>query len=111
MKIYRTIILSVVLYGCETWSLILKEEHRMRVFENTMLRNILRPGKHEVTGSGEDYITRSFTICTAHRILFGDQIKKNESGGACSTYGRQEMCIEGFGGRKPWEKTTWKTHK
>ena len=34
IKIYRTIILPVVLYGCETWSLILREEHRLRVFEN-----------------------------------------------------------------------------
>jgi hypothetical protein len=97
MKIYRTIILPVVLHGCETWSLILKEEHRMRMFENRVLRNILRPGKDEVTGCGEDYIMRNFTICTAHRILFGDHIKKNESGGACSTYGRQERCIQCFG--------------
>jgi hypothetical protein len=34
VKIYRTIILPVVLYGCETWSLILREEHRLRVFQN-----------------------------------------------------------------------------
>jgi hypothetical protein len=79
----------------------------MRVFENRVLSNILRPGKDKVTGSGEDYITRSFTISIAHRILFGDQIKKNESGGTCSTYGRQERCIQGFGGRNMKEKTTW----
>jgi len=79
----------------------------MRMSENRVLRNILRPGKDEVTGSGEDYITRSFTICTAHRILFGDQTKKNESGGACSTYGRQERCIQGFGIRNLRVKTTW----
>jgi hypothetical protein len=110
MKIYRTIILTVVLHECETWSLILKEEHRTRVFENSVLRNILRPRKDEVTGSGEKYITRMFTVCTAHRILFGDQIKKNGSGGACSTYGRQERCIRGSGGRNLREKTIWKTH-
>jgi hypothetical protein len=39
-KIYKTIILAVVLYGCETWSLTLKEEHRLRVFENGVLRRI-----------------------------------------------------------------------
>jgi hypothetical protein len=38
--IYRTIILPVVLYGCETWSLTLREEHRLRVFENRVLRRI-----------------------------------------------------------------------
>jgi hypothetical protein len=40
VKIYKTIILPVVLYGCETWSLMLREEHRLRVFENTVLRRI-----------------------------------------------------------------------
>ena len=43
IKVYRTIILSVVLYGCETWSLTLKEERRLRVFENRMLKRIFRP--------------------------------------------------------------------
>jgi hypothetical protein len=41
VKIYKTIILPVVLYGCETWSLTLKEEHRLRVFENRVLREYL----------------------------------------------------------------------
>ena len=40
IKIYRTIILPVVLYGCETWSLTVREEHRLRVFENRVLRRI-----------------------------------------------------------------------
>jgi len=40
---YRTIILSVVLYGCETWSPILREEHRLRAFENRVLRKIFGP--------------------------------------------------------------------
>ena len=43
IKIYRTIILPVVLYGCETSSLTLREEHRLRVFENRMLRTIFGP--------------------------------------------------------------------
>jgi hypothetical protein len=50
VKIYRTIILPVVLYGCETWSLILREDHRLRVFENRVLRGIFRPTRDEVTG-------------------------------------------------------------
>jgi len=47
---YRTIILPVVLYGCETWLLTLKEERRLRVFENRVLRRIFGPKRDEVTG-------------------------------------------------------------
>jgi hypothetical protein len=50
IKIYRTIILPVVLYGRETWSLTLREEHRLRVFENRVLMRILGPKRDEVTG-------------------------------------------------------------
>jgi hypothetical protein len=50
VKIYKTIILLVVLYGCETWSLTLREEHRLWVFENWVLRRIFGPKKDEVTG-------------------------------------------------------------
>jgi hypothetical protein len=50
IKIYRTIILPVVLYGCETWSLTLREERRLRVFENEVLRRIFGPKMDEVTG-------------------------------------------------------------
>jgi hypothetical protein len=46
IKIYRTVILPVVLYGCETWSLILREEHRLRVFENRVLK-IFGPKREE----------------------------------------------------------------
>jgi len=49
IKIYRTIILPVVLYGCETWSFTLREEHRLRVFENRVLR-IFGPKRDEVKG-------------------------------------------------------------
>jgi hypothetical protein len=50
VKIYKTIILPVVLYGCETWSLTLRKEHRLRVFENRVLRRIFGPKRDEVTG-------------------------------------------------------------
>jgi hypothetical protein len=49
MKIYKTIILPVVLYGYETWSLTLREEHRLRVLENRVLRRISGPKRDEVT--------------------------------------------------------------
>jgi len=47
IKIYRTIILPVVLYGCETWSLTLREERRLRVFENGVLRRVFGPKRDE----------------------------------------------------------------
>jgi hypothetical protein len=50
VKICKSIILPVVLYGCETWSLTLREEHRQRVFENRVLRRISGPKRDEVTG-------------------------------------------------------------
>ena len=46
----RTIILPIVLYGCETWSLTLRKEHRLRVFENRVLRRIFGPKRDKVTG-------------------------------------------------------------
>jgi hypothetical protein len=49
MKIYRTIILPIVLYRCETWSLTLREEHNLRVFKNRVLRIIFGPKRDEVT--------------------------------------------------------------
>ena len=49
IKIYRTIILPVGLYGCETWALTLREEHRLKVFENRVLRRIFGPKGDEVT--------------------------------------------------------------
>jgi hypothetical protein len=50
IKIYRTVILPVVLYGCETWSLTLREERRLGVFENRVLRRIFVPKRDKVTG-------------------------------------------------------------
>jgi hypothetical protein len=50
VKIYKTIIVPVVLYGCETWSLTLREGHRLRVFKNRVLTRIFGPKRDEVTG-------------------------------------------------------------
>jgi hypothetical protein len=49
VKIYKIIILPVVFYGCETWSVTLRGEHRLRVFENRVLRRIFGPKRDEVT--------------------------------------------------------------
>jgi hypothetical protein len=50
IRIYKTTIMCVVLCGCETWSLTLREEHRLRMFENRVLRRIFGPKRDEVVG-------------------------------------------------------------
>ena len=71
IKIYRIIILPVVLYGCETWSLTLRDERRLRVFENRVLRRVFGPKRDEVKWNGENYIMRSLVICIPYPILCG----------------------------------------
>jgi len=68
IKIYVSIILSAALYGFETWSLTLREEHRPRLFGNRVLRRVFEPKWDGVPG--KDYITRLFMICTL-QTLFG----------------------------------------
>ena len=70
IKIRRTVILPVVLCGCETWSLVLREERRLRVFENMVLRRIFGFKRDDVIENGESYIMRSLMIY-AHPIFFG----------------------------------------
>ena len=71
IKIYRTIILPVVLYGCETYSLTLREERRLRAFENRVMRGVFGPKRDDVTGNGENYIMKSLVICTPYPIFCG----------------------------------------
>jgi hypothetical protein len=71
VKICKTIILPLVLYGCDTWSLTLREEHRLRVFENRVHRRIFGPKWVEVTGNGGSFTISSFIICTNPQISLG----------------------------------------
>jgi hypothetical protein len=82
IKIYRSIILPVVLYGFETWSLTLWEKRRLRVFENGVLRGIFGPKRDEVRRKyrklhNEELKGQYFS---PHHCL-GDKIEKNEMGG------------------------------
>jgi hypothetical protein len=70
IKIYKIVILPVVLYGCETWSLTLREEHRLRAFEKRVLRRIFGPNGRK-TDRRENCIIMKFTACILHRILLG----------------------------------------
>jgi len=69
--IYRTVMLPVVLYGSETWSHTLREESRLRVFENRVLSRIFGPKGDEVTGEWRKLHNEILIICTAYPILCG----------------------------------------
>jgi hypothetical protein len=74
VKIYKTIILPVIMYGSETWSLALREEHRLRVFEKRVLRRIFEPKRDEVTGELRKLHTEKLHIlCASPNIIW--QIK------------------------------------
>jgi hypothetical protein len=60
VRIYKTIILPVVLYGCETWSLRVREEHKLRVFEIRVLRRIFGPKRDGVTGGWRNLHNEEF---------------------------------------------------
>jgi hypothetical protein len=59
------------LYGCESWSLTLREEHKLRVFENRVLRRIFGSKRDEVTGEWIKLHNGGFIICTHHQIILG----------------------------------------
>jgi len=70
IKIYRTIILLVVLYGCETWLLKLREERRLRVFENRVLRRIFGPKSDEVTREWRKLLNEELNdLCSSPNIV------------------------------------------
>jgi len=98
VKIYRTKILPVVSYGCETWSLTLREEHRLRRFENRMLRRIFGPKRDKVTGEWRKLHKEELNNLHSPNIVWVIKSRKNDMGRACSTYGGEERCIQGLGG-------------
>jgi hypothetical protein len=74
----KSTVLPVVLYGCETWSLILREEHKLRVFENRLLRRIFGPKRNEAKGGWRNQQTSN-----------NDQVQEDEVGRAYGTNGRE----------------------
>jgi len=88
IKIYRNIILPVILYGCGTWSLTLWEERKLKVFENMVLRKIFGPRRDEVTGEWRRLHNEELNdlYCSPNNCG-GIKIEKNEMGWACGAYG------------------------
>jgi len=71
IKVCRIVILPIVLYGCETWSLTLRKERKLRLFENRVLRRIFGARMDDVNVSGDNYMMWSIIICIPHPIFFG----------------------------------------
>jgi hypothetical protein len=71
IKIHKTIILPLVSYGCETWSLTLRNDHRLRVFQKSVLRRIFRPKRKKVAGGWRRLHNEELIIYTLHQILLG----------------------------------------
>jgi cell division protein FtsL len=70
IKIYKTVILPVVLYVCETWSLVLREDHRLRLLENMVLRKIFGPNRDEVKDEWRKLHNEELNDLSPHIILF-----------------------------------------
>ena len=87
--LYQCISLQYLLLFAIYLSLTLREERRLKIFENRVLRRTFGPKWNEVTGSAENYIM-SLIICTPHTHCSGDKIE-NEMGGACSAYGERRV--------------------
>jgi hypothetical protein len=86
IKLYKTVILPVVLYGCKTWSFTLREEHRVRVFENRVLRKVFGP-KREEDGSW-----RKLYNDELHSLYFSPNIVRT-----CGMHGGGERYVQVFG--------------
>jgi hypothetical protein len=94
------IILPVVSYGCQTCSVTLREEHRLRVFENNVLRRIFGPKRDEVTGEWRKLHNEEIYNLYASPYIIR-QIKSRRmrwGGGTCGTHGMGEETVQGFGG-------------
>jgi hypothetical protein len=92
VQIYKTIILPVVLYGCGTWPPTLKEEHRLRVFENRVFKRILGPRREKVIDGWKNCLMRSILTSASCQILSDDQNEQDEMGGTCGTTGNKK-CV------------------
>ena len=71
IKVHKTLVLPVVLYGCATWSLTLREECRLRVFENRVLRRVYGPKKNEVKGEWRRLHNEELYHLSPHQLLLG----------------------------------------
>jgi len=91
--------LPVVLYGCETWSLTLRDEQRLGISEKRVLRRMFGPKRDEVTGEWRKIHEELNDLYCSTNINQDIKSRKNEMGMALGMYGGEERCIQGFGGK------------
>jgi len=78
---HKTVIIPVVLDGCETWSITIRKEHRLRVFENRLLRRIFVPKREEIAGGWREVRNKEALYSSLNIV---------------STHGRHKNCIQNF---------------
>ena len=83
----------MVLYGCETWSLTLREERRLSVFENMVFMRVFGPERDEVTGEWRKLHNEELNVLYCSPSIFRVKKSRNEISGACSTYGGDKRRI------------------
>jgi len=99
IKIQRTIMLPVVLYGCDTWSLTLREEHRIRVFENRVLRRIFGPRRDVVIREWRKLYNKELNeLYSSPNIIRVIIYRRMSWAGHVASMGGEQRCIQGFGG-------------
>ena len=98
IKIYKTIILPLVLYGNETWSLTLREERRLRMFEERVLRRIFGPKTDEVTGEWRKLHNEELNdLYSSLNIVRVIKWRRMRWAGHVARMGGEERHIQGFG--------------
>jgi hypothetical protein len=109
VKIYKTTILPVIMYGCETWCQTLREEHRLMVFENRVLRRIFGPKRDEVTGEWRMlHSGKLHNLCSSSEIIGQIKSRKMRCVGHMAHMGDgRDMYTVLVGkpeGKRPWHR-------
>jgi hypothetical protein len=107
--VYRTIILPVVLYGCEKWSLTLREDQRLRVFENRVLRRIFGSKRDKVTWEWRRVHKEELNdFYSSRNIIRLIKSRRMRWAGLYLIWGK-EPCMQHFGGETCGKATIWET--
>jgi hypothetical protein len=107
IKIYKSIMLPAVLYGCETWSVTLREEHGLRVSENRVLRKMLGPKTGEVAGGWRRQHNEFHNLYSSFNIIRVIKLEVRWAGHVVGTL-IHETCLQYYGRKTRREETTWK---